>query len=326
MTAQPFRLSQAPMMEWSTRDQRAFVRLFHPDVWLYSEMVTTQALIHGDRARFLDFDATEQPLVLQLGGSDPKALALCTKMAEDWGYREVNLNVGCPSDRVQHNRIGACLMADAPLVAECLTAMQAAVQIPVTIKHRIGIDDLEHYDDLRAFVETIAAQSPCRHFIVHARIARLNGLSPRENREIPPLRYSDVHRLKQERPDLTIEINGGFTEVEPVKAQVGLTDGVMIGRAAYHDPYLLARLGYALSDYALPDRLDILDCYVPYMARRHADGLPLHLMTRHILGLFQGQRGARWWRQQLSGRPNLTWEDFLKTVAQVREYMEKSAA
>ena len=302
MTPQPaaFRISVAPMMDWTTRDYRYFARLLSPDCWLYTEMVTTGAILHGQRQRFLDFDPAEQPLVLQLGGSQLQELAACTELAEAWRYREVNLNVGCPSDRVQHNRIGACLMAEPDWVAECVATMQQRVAIPVTVKHRIGIDDLNDYGHLRHFVDTVA-QAGCRRFIVHARIALLNGLSPKENREVPPLRYADVYRLKQERPDLIIEINGGFTECSQILAQQSQVDGVMIGRAAYHQPYLLAELAEQLWQQPLPDRLAIAEQFLPYLAQRVAAGAPVHAITRHILGLFAGQPGARRWRQLLSG-------------------------
>ncbi len=313
----PFRLSVAPMMDWSTTDYRTFARLFYPDVWMYSEMVTTGAIIHGDRRRHLDFDASEQPLVLQLGGSNASELAQCSRIAEDWGYREVNLNVGCPSDRVQNNKIGACLMAEPELVAECIHAMQQAVSIPVTIKHRIGIDQLDSYEHMKHFVDTVA-QTGCQRFIVHARIALLKGLSPKENRDIPPLRYEDVYRLKQERPDLIIEINGGFTTVDQVMQQADHADGVMIGRAAYHDPYLLARLGRQQGR-AEVDRFAALEQFYPYMERRLASGLPLSLITRHILGLFQGEAGARFWRQSLSGGNARTLQDVRRAAEGVKE-------
>ena len=232
-------LSVAPMMDWTDRHDRYFLRLFNPHVRLYTEMVTTGALIHGDRQRFLKFDASEHPLALQLGGSNPADLAACTKMAEDWGYDEVNLNVGCPSDRVQHNKIGACLMAEPALVAECIATMQAAVKIPVTVKHRIGIDNLDDYEHLETFVRTVAATG-CQTFVVHARIAILSGLSPKENREIPPLRYEDVYRLKREFPQLEIHINGGIKTVDEIREHWQHTDGVMVGREAYHNPWLLA--------------------------------------------------------------------------------------
>lgn len=313
-----FRLSVAPMLDWTTSDYRVFARLLNPQVWLYSEMISTGAILHGDRARHLDFDRSEHPLVLQLGGSDPQALAQCSRIGQDWGYDEINLNVGCPSDRVQHNRIGACLMAEPAHVAECIAAMQAAVSIPVTVKHRIGIDDLDSYEHMRHFVDTVASAG-CRRFIVHARIALLNGLSPRENREIPPLRHAEVYRLKQERPDLSIEINGGITSLDGILQQAEKTNGVMIGRAAYHEPYLLAQAG-ALWGLAVPDRLAVLEALLPYAERRLAAGHALHHITRHILGLFAGQPGARKWRQALSGGQARTLADLQRAIAWMQQH------
>ena len=318
------RISVAPMMDWTTREYRYFARLFNPHVWLYSEMISTGAILHGDKQRHLDFNASEQPLVLQLGGSDPAELSACTRIAEDWGYREVNLNVGCPSDRVQHRKIGACLMAEPELVAECVQAMQASVDIPVTVKHRIGIDDLNQYDDMRRFVD-IVAEAGCKHFVVHARIALLNGLSPKENREIPPLRYDDVYRLKQERPDLLIEINGGITSVDATYAHLQQLDGVMIGRAAYHDPYILAQL-MTLWGEAAPDRFEILQQFYPYIQSKLAEGLPLNVITRHILGLFQHLSGARRWRQALSGGQAKTLADVQAAGEAMQAFLIESAA
>lgn len=293
------RISVAPMMDWTTKDYRFFARLFNPNVVLYTEMVTTGAILFGDAKRHLGYNAQEHPIVLQLGGSNPQELATCTKMAEDWGYDEVNLNVGCPSDRVQNNKIGACLMAEPDLVAECIHSMQKVVNIPVTVKHRIGIDDMQSYEEMLHFVDTVAATG-CTHFVVHARIAILKGLSPKENREVPPLRYEDVYRLKQERPHLTIEINGGIKTFAETQAHLQHVDGVMIGREAYHNPYLLAELGQ-LWNLEAPDRFDIMEQMLPYIEQRLAEGAPLSIITRHILGLFQNLPGARKWRQALSG-------------------------
>lgn len=323
-TAKDFRISVAPMMDWTTRDYRYFARLFNPNIWLYSEMVTTGAIIHGDKARHLDFNASEQPLVLQLGGSNPQDLATCSKIAEDWGYSEVNLNVGCPSDRVQNNKIGACLMAEPELVAECIDAMQQAVDIPVTVKHRIGIDDMQSYEQMLHFVDTVA-QTGCSHFIVHARIALLKGLSPKENRDIPPLRYEDVYRLKQERPQLFIEINGGIQTFEQVKQQLQRVDGVMIGRAAYHDPYLLAQC-MRLWQQTPPDRFEIMQQFMPYIEKRLSEGAPLGIITRHILGLFQHLPGARKWRQALSGGTAKTASDVQQAIDAIEEAMQRTAA
>ncbi|MFZ5561091.1 MAG: tRNA dihydrouridine(20/20a) synthase DusA [Pseudomonadota bacterium] len=292
-------LSVAPMMDWTDRHDRYFLRLFNPRVRLYTEMVTTGALLQGDAPRFLRFDASERPLALQLGGSDPAALARCTQMAEDWGYDEVNLNVGCPSDRVQQGKIGACLMAEPGLVADCVAAMQAAVKIPVTVKHRIGIDNLDDYEHLENFVRVVAGTG-CRTFIVHARIALLDGLSPRENRKIPPLRYEDVYRLKQAFPALAIHLNGGVKTVAEIERHWQNVDGVMVGREAYHNPWLLAEALPLFGVQELPERDAILDQYLGFMARELADGVPLSQLTRHILGLYQGLPGARRWRQHIS--------------------------
>lgn len=294
------RISIAPMMDWTTRDYRYLARLLNRHVVLYSEMVTTGAILHGDKNRHLDFDAKELPLVLQLGGSNPAELAECSRIAQDWGYSEINLNVGCPSDRVQHNKIGACLMAEPDLVAECIAQMQQAVDIPVTVKHRIGIDHLDGYENMLNFVDTVA-QTGCQHFIVHARIAILQGLSPKENREIPPLRYDEVYRLKQDRPHLTIEINGGIKTVAETIEHLNAVDGVMIGREAYHNPYLLSELAHHLHGDVLADRFEIMQQMLDYMQSRLDQGVPLSLMTRHILGIFQNLPHARKWRQALSG-------------------------
>jgi tRNA-dihydrouridine synthase A len=316
------RISVAPMMDWTTRDYRVFARLFNPHVWLYSEMVTTGAILFGDKSRHLDFNAAEQPVVLQLGGSNPQDLATCSKIAEDWGYAEVNLNVGCPSDRVQNNKIGACLMAEPNLVAECIYAMQHAVKIPVTVKHRIGIDDMQSYEEMLHFVDTVA-QTGCTHFIVHARIALLKGLSPKENRDIPPLRYKDVYRLKQERPKLTIEINGGIQTFEATCEHLQKVDGVMIGRAAYHDPYVLADC-MQLWQLESPDRFDIMAQFMPYIEQRLTEGAPLGIITRHILGLFQNLPGARKWRQALSGGNAKSLKDVELALVNMRDAMART--
>ncbi|MDO3666384.1 tRNA dihydrouridine(20/20a) synthase DusA [Acinetobacter higginsii] len=316
------RISVAPMMDWTTKDYRFFARLFNPNVVLYTEMVTTGAIIYGGANRHLDFNQQEQPIVLQLGGSNPQELATCTKMAEDWGYNEVNLNVGCPSDRVQNNKIGACLMAEPNLVAECIHSMQKAVSIPVTVKHRIGIDDMHSYEEMLHFVDTVAATG-CTHFIVHARIAILQGLSPKENREVPPLRYEDVYRLKQERPHLTIEINGGIKTFEETQQHLQHVDGVMIGREAYHNPYLLAEMGQLWSLEA-PDRFEIMQQMMPYIHQRVAEGAPLSIITRHILGLFQNLPGARKWRQALSGGNAKTIADIEQAILNIQAAMQRT--
>ncbi|ENV09149.1 hypothetical protein F966_01796 [Acinetobacter higginsii] len=316
------RISVAPMMDWTTKDYRFFARLFNPNVVLYTEMVTTGAIIYGGANRHLDFNQQEQPIVLQLGGSNPQELATCTKMAEDWGYNEVNLNVGCPSDRVQNNKIGACLMAEPNLVAECIHSMQKAVSIPVTVKHRIGIDDMHSYEEMLHFVDTVAATG-CTHFIVHARIAILQGLSPKENREVPPLRYEDVYRLKQERPHLTIEINGGIKTFEETQQHLQHVDGVMIGREAYHNPYLLAEMGQ-LWNLEAPDRFEIMQQMMPYIHQRVAEGAPLSIITRHILGLFQNLPGARKWRQALSGGNAKTITDIENAIQNIQAAMQRT--
>ena len=296
------RLSVAPMIDWTTTDYRYFARLFNPHVYLYTEMISTGALIHGNRARHLRFDTLEHPLVLQLGGADISEMTQCAEFAQQHGYDEVNINVGCPSDRVQHNKIGACLMAEPNTVADLVKHMQAAVDIPVTVKHRIGIDDFDSYEFMVDFVEKVAAAG-CTRFIVHARTAWLQGLSPKQNREIPPLRYEDVYRLKQDFPQLDIEINGGIDTVKDIEAHLQHVDGVMIGRAFYHNPYLLAETNSLWNEPA-PKRSDILAQLYPYMEAQIAKGEALPTMTRHYLGLFQGLTGARKWRQALSGKPS----------------------
>lgn len=318
-----FRISVAPMMDWTTKDYRYFARLFNPHITLYTEMVTTGAIIYGDAARHLNYNQQEHPIVLQLGGSNPQDLATCSKMAEDWGYDEVNLNVGCPSDRVQNNKIGACLMAEADLVAECIAAMQQATHIPVTIKHRIGIDDMQSYEEMLQFVDTVAATG-CKHFVVHARIALLQGLSPKENRDVPPLRYEDVYRLKQERPDLYIEINGGIKTFEETKTHLQHVDGVMIGREAYHNPYLLAELGELYGLDTLPNRFDIMQQMIPYFEQRMAEGAPISILTRHILGLFQNLPGARKWRQSLSGGNAKSLNDVKAAIENIQAAMQRT--
>ena len=298
------RISVAPMIDWTTTDYRFFARLFNPHLYLYTEMISTSALIHGNTARLLRFDASERPLVLQLGGADPSEMAHCARLAQDYGFDEVNINVGCPSDRVQHNKIGACLMAEPDTVANLVQVMQAEVDIPVTVKHRIGIDDFDSYEFMRDFVDTVA-EAGCRRFIVHARIAWLQGLSPKQNREIPPLRYEDVYRLKQDFPELMIEINGGITTVDEVRTHLNHVDGVMLGRAGYQNPYVLAELN-ELWETPVPTRAEILAKLLPYLESQVENGEPLPSLARHYLGLFQGLPGARKWRQALSGKQHLT--------------------
>ncbi len=295
------RLSVAPMLDWTDRHYRYFARLITRDTWLYTEMVTTGALIHGDVGRHLRFDESEHPLALQLGGSEPSELAQCAKLAESWGYDEVNLNVGCPSERVQKGAFGACLMAEADLVADCVKAMRDAVSIDVTVKHRIGIDQIENYAFLADFVDTVAAAG-CSTFIVHARNAILKGLSPKENREIPPLKYDYVYRLKAERPDLEILLNGGVKTLEEIDTHLAQVDGVMVGREAYHNPWLMASWDaryYGREPSGL-SRRDVAIAMMPYIERHLAEGHRLRNIARHILGLFQGVPGARHWRRMLS--------------------------
>ena len=295
------RLSVAPMMDCTDRHARFLHRLISRCTLLYTEMVTAQALLRGDPDYLLAYNAAEHPVALQLGGSDPAQLAQAARIGADFGYDEINLNVGCPSDRVQSGRFGACLMAEPALVGECVAAMQAAVAVPVTVKCRIGIDRTDRDQDLFEFVETVAAAG-CRHFTVHARKAWLDGLSPRENREIPPLRYETVYRLKRLRPELEIVINGGITDLDQALAHLGQVDGVMIGRAAYHSPWLLANVDRRIFGAAtpLPERAQVLSQYVEYMDRELAAGTPITALVRPLLGLFQGEPGARAWRRTLS--------------------------
>jgi tRNA-dihydrouridine synthase A len=289
------------MLDWTDRYCRYFLRQISRRTLLYTEMVTTGALLHQDPARFLDFHPEERPVALQLGGSEPDALARCAGLANQWGYDEVNLNVGCPSDRVQSGRFGACLMADPGLVAECVAAMREASERPVTVKHRIGIDRLDSYELLAGFVAKVAAAG-CTTFIVHARKAWLQGLSPKENREVPPLQYDLVHRLKRDFPALEIVINGGFRTLGQVEEQLEHVDGVMIGREAYQNPWILAQADTRIfdDDTPPPDRARIVQRMQGFAAEQQARGVPLHRVTRHMLGLFQGQPGARAWRRHLS--------------------------
>lgn len=295
------RFTVAPMMEWSDKHCRMLWRLISNHSVLYSEMVTTGAVLHGFRERFLDFDQCEHPVALQLGGSNPEELAQCAKLAQDWGYDEVNLNCGCPSDRVQNNMIGAILMAHPNLVADCIKAMQDAVDIPVTVKNRIGIDDMEDYPGLVKFVSTIA-ETGCNTFIVHARKAWLQGLSPKENREKPPLKYEMVYQLKQDFPELEILINGGITTLEECQQHLQHVDGVMVGREAYSNPYLLAEVDNAIYNdlQDIPSRMQVAEAYMAYIETELSKGTRLNHMTRHMLGLFQGMPGARLFRRHIS--------------------------
>lgn len=301
----------APMMDWTTRDFRYFARGLTRHALLYTEMVTTGALIHGDTPRFLRYSAEEHPLALQLGGSDPKELAHCAALAEEYGFAEVNLNVGCPSDRVQNNLMGACLMAYPEKVAEGVAAMQQACDLPVTVKHRIGIDGRDSYEQLRDFVGTVA-DAGCRHFIVHGRIAILEGLSPKENRDVPPLKYDTVYKLKRDFPQLEIIINGGLKSLEDCQSQLAHVDGVMVGREAYQRPWMLAevdRLFYPeLAGHSQPlTRHQAVERLFPYIEQRlRDDGVKLSTVTRHILGIFHGCPGGRQFRRILSEQGHKT--------------------
>jgi tRNA-dihydrouridine synthase A len=289
------------MMDWTDRHDRYFLRLISPNSLLYTEMVTTGALIHGDTRRFLAYDQAEHPVALQLGGSDPKALAVCAKMGADAGYDEINLNVGCPSDRVTSGRFGACLMLEPALVAECVAAMRAVVQVPVTVKCRIGVDDHDSYESLQHFIKTIAAAG-CEVFIMHARKAWLSGLSPKQNREIPPLRYDVVRQIKQDFPTLTIILNGGIKTMADITENLPHVDGIMIGREAYQHPYFLAEIEQQLfsTPMHVNTRHRIIENLLPYVAEQLQGNVKLSNITRHILGLFQGEKGAKSWRRYLS--------------------------
>ena len=302
MTAlSPYRFSVAPMMDWTDRHCRYFLRLLSRHTRLYTEMVNTGAILRGDAGRHLRFDPSEHALALQLGGSEPQALAQSAAIGAEYGYDEINLNCGCPSDRVQEGRFGACLMAEPQRVAAAVAAMRAACNIPVTVKCRIGIDDSEDYVFLRAFVETVAAAG-CEVFVIHARKAWLSGLSPKENREIPPLRYEQVYQLKQEFPQLAIAINGGIRTLEDCEQHLRHVDGVMLGREAYENPYLLAQVDQRLfgDTQAPPTRAEAAMRLRPYVERELAGGTPLGQITRHILGLYKGQPGGRAFRRHLS--------------------------
>jgi tRNA-dihydrouridine synthase A len=301
MTSLDRTFSVAPMMDWTDRHCRFFHRRLTRHALLYTEMVTAQAIRHGDRQRLIGFDGAEQPVALQLGGSDPTLLAEAARIGEDWGYGEINLNVGCPSDRVQEGRFGACLMAEPELVRDCLAAMRDRVQVPVTVKCRIGIDDQDDDEDFERFVTTVA-QSGCRTFIVHARKAWLKGLSPKQNRDIPPLNYKRVYRLKQAHPGLTVIVNGGIEDLAQAEAHLAHVDGVMLGRAAYHTPWVLGRVDSRLFGAADPleTPLDAVEAMKPYIAQQLAQGVWLQHITRHMLGLFHGMAGGKLWRRVLS--------------------------
>ncbi|MFQ4137767.1 tRNA dihydrouridine(20/20a) synthase DusA [Nodosilinea sp. PGN35] len=323
-------LSIAPMMDRTDRHYRYFMRQITRHTLLYTEMVTAQAILYGDRDHLLGFTPSESPLVLQVGGDDPQTLAAAARAAADFGYSAINLNVGCPSDRVRSGNFGACLMTQPQRVAEGVAAMLAASPLPVSVKHRIGVDDCDRYEDMAAFVATVA-QTGCRHFTVHARKAWLQGLSPKDNRTVPPLRYGDVHRLKREFPHLWVEINGGFTGLKQVTEQLAQVDGVMIGRAAYDHPYLFSQVDQRL--FAAPaaalSRQQVVEAMLPYIDHWTRRGLKLNKITRHMLMLFAGQPGSRHWKQRLtesSCRPGAGAEVVAQALAAVQRQSEIQAA
>lgn len=322
-------LSIAPMMDRTDRHYRYFMRQLAKRPLLYTEMVVTKAILMGDRHHLLDFSPLEHPISLQLGGDNPQELAECARIAADWGYDEVNLNVGCPSDRVQSGNFGACLMGTPDLVARCVEAMQQAVSIPVTVKHRIGIDDRDQYDDLREFVSAVA-KAGCQRFTVHARKAWLQGLSPKENRTIPPLRYEDVYRLKKECPHLSIEINGGIQTLEQVNHHLQRVDAVMIGRAAYDTPYLFATVDRDLygESTPIPSRRDVVLGMLPYIETWLSQGAKLNSISRHMLQLFAGQPGTRAWKREITEglKSGNDIEIVLRALAEVDRKVEAAAA
>ncbi len=289
------------MLDWSDRHERYFLRLISKHALLYTEMVTTGALIHGDRQRYLKFNPEEHPVAMQLGGSDPTDLSECAQMVEDMGYDEININVGCPSERVQRGSFGACLMAEPELIADCVEQMRQVVDIPITVKHRIGIDDKDSYAELQHFIRTVAAGG-CESFIIHARKAWLKGLSPKQNRDIPPLKYEVVYQIKYDFPDLDIIINGGIKTLAECQQHLEHVDGVMMGREAYHNPYILAELDKTLygADTPLLTRKQILQQLMPYIEDQLSQGVYLKHMSRHLLGLFQAISGAKAWRRHIS--------------------------
>ncbi|PMH26695.1 tRNA dihydrouridine(20/20a) synthase DusA [Vibrio lentus] len=295
------RLSVAPMLDWTDRHCRYFHRLLSQQTLLYTEMVTTGAILHG-KGDFLEYNEQEHPLALQLGGSNPVDLAACAKLAGERGYDEVNLNVGCPSDRVQNGRFGACLMAEPELVADCVSAMKEVTDIPITVKTRIGIDDQDSYEFLTKFVSTVSEKGGCEQFTIHARKAWLSGLSPKENREIPPLDYDRAYQIKKDFSDLVIAVNGGVTTLEQTKEHLQHLDGVMIGREAYHSPFILAEVDQQIFglDTPIKKRSQVVEEMYPYIERELSNGASLGHISRHMLGLFQSMPGARQWRRYIS--------------------------
>lgn len=321
------RLCCAPMMDWTDRHCRFFLRLITPHARLFTEMVTTGAMMFGNVPRHLDFDPAEHPVALQLGGSDPSALAHCARLGEAWGYDEINLNVGCPSERVQTGSFGACLMAEPALVADCVAAMRDAVDLPVSVKHRTGIDAVEEYAFVRDFVGTVQAAGASA-FIVHARNAILKGLSPKENREIPPLKYDLVHRLKRDFHESTIVINGGIATLPDIERELRQVDGVMLGRVAYHHPYILAAADALCfgSGTRSRSRAEIVAALLPYVETQLAHGVHLRAITRHILGLYHGCPGARTWRRMLSDAALLQGGSAELLVSALREVEPEAVA
>jgi len=296
-------VSIAPMMDWTDRHCRYFYRLLSKNTQLYTEMITAKAILNGDKNQLLDFNAGENPLTLQLGGSEPSEMANCALIAQDWGYDEVNINVGCPSDRVLSGSFGACLMKEPDLVASCVESMTDKCDIPVTVKSRIGIDDMESYEQLADFITRIHSKG-CQHFIIHARKAWLQGLSPKENRTIPPLNYPWVYQLKKDFPHLKITINGGIENYSEVKNHLNYVDGVMLGRSVYHNPFLLREIDMLIfgDKKILLDREQILKKYMSYIKQQIKNGVPMRSMTRHILGLYHGESNAKLFRRMLSGK------------------------
>lgn len=308
------------MMDWTDRHCRYFYRLMSNNVQLWTEMVTAKAILYGDKNRLLDFNACEHPLVLQLGGSEPKEMLQAAKIAQDWGYDEVNINVGCPSDRVQSGSFGACLMQTPQVVAQCVDAMRQAVDVPITVKSRIGVDDMDSYGELVNFVATVES-SDCDNFVIHARKAWLKGLSPKENRSVPKLNYSWVYQIKRDFPHLIIGINGGIMDMESSLQHLEYVDGVMLGRAVYHQPYLLSEVDGLIYQQksSILSREQVLLAFIEYMKVQHANSVPIRSMTRHILGLYHGQKNAKNFKRLLSGK-TVGFEHLYEWL----EYMDKN--
>ncbi len=298
-----YKLSVAPMMDWTDRHCRYFYRLMSKQTQLWTEMVTAKAIIHGDKNRLLDYDASEHPLVLQLGGSDASEMAIAAKIGQDWGYDEININVGCPSNRVQSGSFGACLMQTPHIVAKCIESMGEVVDIPLSVKSRIGVDDMQSYAELADFIK-IVSQAGCQNFVIHARKAWLKGLSPKENRTVPPLNYDWVYQLKQDFPKLNIGINGGITSIEDAKNHLNYVDSAMLGRAIYHQPYLLAEVDKNIyqQNVDIISREQILLDFIEYMQIQQDEDVPIRSMTRHILGLYHAQPNSKKFKRLLSGK------------------------